>query len=343
MMSTSLFFAAVLSTGFLFDATFTDPPKNTIVRYYAGEGVGLFRARDDFPMRVIPEKDVSWLFDETDELLLFGIGRIGRHIERFGGTKLHIVKKDGSGLRQITDILVEGAMFNAQADKVYFVDEAAKDLYELDLVTGKQRLIRKKASNPQLLPQEKLIVYYKINDDWEQGHYYENAIGLAVLDLATGEETVLVRDPMVYNALWVPKLSILIPNVGGGSGLYNTMYQFRLSSDGSKLNPIPAQEHLEGINSNMLNTPFYKWSQDGNVLAYSFDRQIFTKTLSPDGKSMSMAKKIARGDYPRWEQDGTLSYLTFDARQALQWGWRRIKKAFAFRDYWHVGITGAGN
>jgi len=109
----------------------------------------------------------------------------------------------------LTDKRVDTAFFDKNKPKAYFVT-LDKELYAVDLVNNSSTILKEKVLDPSLSADGKYMVYAKLNSDWKEGQYYDKALGLAVLNLETGEEKLITHSSKDFDASWSPDSSRII-------------------------------------------------------------------------------------------------------------------------------------
>jgi hypothetical protein len=274
----------------------------------------LYTVGEAFGKAVTNSKDVMMLFDEHDQMLLIGRG-IEMQIpetESTGGTRLHLLKNDGTGSKLLSDKLVVDAFFDHTGTKVYYLTRELS-LWVINVEDGTNTLVTKTVINPALSPDAKSIVYMKLNADWEPGDYYEKSLGLAILNLGTGEEIQLTTTTEDFGPQWTPDGShILFFSLSPG-GLAS---HFVIKNDGTERKQLTNIDEVY-VTEKTIAIPGNKpsWSHDGKSLVYESDSAIWVNTFENDFAKIKSAKKIGYGKSPKWLPDGTVSIVATSAKK----------------------------
>lgn len=268
--------------------------------------------------QITNSKDVQILFDESKSKLLIGRGIKGNvpDSEPQGGTELYIMNGDGTESNKLTDALVTEAFFSHGGTKAYFVTNE-KTLYGVTVETGEITKIKDKVFEVVISHDDSRLAYHKLNEDWTPGDYYENALGIAVLDLTTNNETQMTNGWDDFSPRWTPNDKSLLYAAANENGIVSQFIvdidsreKKQLTNFGQKFVTDKTVGYINGV---------APWSADGHSVAFEGDNEIWVYTFTDDYKSAS-GKKIALGKAPKWIDNDSLSIIITEATDS--------KKAF---------------
>lgn len=246
------------------------------------------------------EKETTFMFDRKGDWILYGQGWGGAQpaSEMSGGTKLHVVRQNGKSDHLVTELEVTLAAFDKRGDSIYF-ESAARDLYVVPSVGGEPKKIRDKIDQFALSPDGKKMVYLKLSPTHE-GIYNDDALGLAVYDLESGEERLVSSAWDDFMPIWSPDGKRLLFYGRSPEGLASL---FAVNVDGTGRRQL-TNEGLSGPSPDLVPTPseLPVWSPDGKSLAFESDREVWVSEFQPDGSMRSRA--LGYGKRPEWESDG---------------------------------------
>lgn len=281
-------------------------------------GSDLYSVGEAFGKPITTSKDIKMLFEERDGVLLVGRGIEGRRPESesfFTGTKLHLIRSDGTEVKRLSDDLIIDAFFDRSGLNVYYVTIEQK-VWVVNLEDGTRKLVAEKVTSPSLSPDGTSMAYSKLNADWEPGEYYENALGLAVLNLETGEDVQITTQAEDFAPQWTPDGSHILffsGNAGDSGGLAS---HFIVKADGSGRKLLTNINEVY-VSDRTIDIPGEKprWSSDGMSLVYESDNKIWVNTFENNYEKIKSAKKIGYGKNPKWLPDGTVSIVVTDAKK----------------------------
>lgn len=253
--------------------------------------------------RLSTSSNIEMLFDQKNGHVLFGEQWQGAapESENSGGSKLRVMRDDGSDDRAVTDDLANGAFFDPEGGSIYYTTRA-QDLYAVNLDGSGRRKLREKVLSPALSHDGRFAVYQKLNPDWTPGQYYDRALGLAVLDLKTGKEKMVGATWEDFDPIWTPDDKKILFFSRSADGLAS---HFIMNADGSnrrqltnigqkfvsdKTVPVPSEMPI--------------WSKDGHTLVYESDRQIWVNEFAASMDGMRGTRAIGYGKHPQWLDDG---------------------------------------
>jgi hypothetical protein len=268
--------------------------------------------------QITNSKDVQILFDESKSKLLIGRGIKGNvpDSEPQGGTELYIMNVDGTDSKKLSDTLVTEAFFSHDGTKAYYVTNE-KTLYDVTIETGEITKIQEKIFEVGISHDDTRLVYHKLNADWILGDYYENALGIAVLDLSTNIETQLTDGWDDFSPRWTPNDKSILYAATNENGIVS---QFIVDVDSAEIKQLTnfGQEFVTDKTVGYING-VAPWSEDGHSIAFEGDNEIWVYTFADDYKSAS-GKKIAFGKAPKWIDNDSLSIVvteTTDSKKAF--------------------------
>lgn len=246
----------------------------------------------------IPAPTDTILFDAKGNYALVGHGWKGavNDSELAGGTSLAVVVVSTQKERQVTNLMVRDAFFDPSGDMAYFVTDAF-DIYRLTIPDGAPEKIAEHALASSLSPDGGMLVYQKLNDDWQPGDPYDAAKGITVMRLDTRKETRVTNRWEDYLPTWTPDSLRLVYFTPDGNGL---LHPAVVKNDGKENVPIAVAGGLR------LAVPSERpqWSADGSKLLYESDRQINLVTFDPSRLRITASKSLGYGKKPEWSPDG---------------------------------------
>lgn len=247
-------------------------------------------------------KDIKIMFDQKNGKIIYGKSWEEETLfsESIGGTKLYIMDEDGTNERQITEELIRLAFLDNSGQKIYYTTRN-QDLYEINIDGSNLRKIQEKVVQPDLSPDGNYLVYQKLNTDWQLGQYFDQALGLTVLDLSTGLEKRISNTWEDFNPLWTPDGKKILFFSRSPEGLAS---HFIMNADGSGRKQLTNIGEMF-VSEKTVPMPSEKpiWSNDGKYLVYESDRSIWYNKFDSD-YNLTEAKQLAYGRDPAWVIDG---------------------------------------
>ena len=263
---------------------------------------GRYRLIDD----VLGEKRIGLgtnekiLVDRKQDAVLYSKGWHGgiADSELGGGMELHRSSFDG-GRDSLVAQDVREAFLGSDGKAAFYVDANATLLVAAEGQAAKK--IADKVLRPALSPDGTHVVYQRLPPDWKPGEAYDRALGLAILDLATGAIRPLTDHWEDFNPLWTPdgkKIIFFSANAQGmaahfvidaDGGARTQLTNMGASETGPDTIPVPSE------------TPV--WSSDGKYLAYESDRQIWVNGFVPGYGKIVSARAVSYGKHPEWAAD----------------------------------------
>ena len=251
------------------------------------------------------QANLKILFDYDSNYALVGKAWEGEieESESIGGTNLYLVNLLDKSEQKISDSLVRWAMLDKKNKLAYFTD-LAQDLWRFDIAKNSKEKIMDKVLQPDLSPDTNFFVYQKLNPDWT-GPYYDNALGLTILNLQTKEEKKITNLSEDWGAFWTPDgkkiiffslndfdhgmSSHYIINADGQNKTLLTNFGLYNSTDKGAV-PMPSEKPV--------------WSPDSNMLVYHSDYAIWINKFNPDKTAITESKFITYGKEPTWIKNG---------------------------------------
>lgn len=264
----------------------------------------LYRASNIFGSAQITfSRDIKILFEEKNGKLLLGKGysSLSGDPLDFASTTLYMANEDGTGEIKVSPKAdVTYAMFDKTGENIIYLvkdGHTKRDIYKYNIKTKKNTLLSENASVPDLSPDGRRLVYVKKPKNWEMG---ESFLGFAIMDIATGKETIVPGTKEFNDPNWTPDgLSIIFSGLGiinfDGTG-FSEMREsgFRIETHGEFGNPA--------------------WSSDGKYFIYDFNREVVVAELDLANKKIVSINTIAYGTSPQWVEEGkTISVLSPNA------------------------------
>lgn len=247
-------------------------------------------------------KNIKIIFDQKHSKILYGLGWEEEILESesLGGTKLYIMDEKGGNEKLISEELVRYAFIDKLGESIYFTTRN-QDLFATDIDGGNKVKLQEKVLQPDLSPDGKYLVYQKLNPDWQIGQYADNALGLTVLDLQTGEEKRISQSWEDFNPFWTPDGKKILFFSRSNEGLAS---HFIINADGNGRKQLTNIGEIF-VNNRVVPLPSEKpiWSSDGKYLIYESDRAIWYNKFDND-YNLTEAKQLAYGRDPQWLIDG---------------------------------------
>ncbi len=248
---------------------------------------------------ITENNNIKILFDQKNDMVLFGKGweKALPESERIGGTNLYLLK-DKKEIK-LTDQLVTNALFDKISDKIYYTTENY-DLFVVD--NGSNKKITEKTLGIDLSPDGKYMVYQKLNSDWIQGDYYEQALGMTVLNLKTKEENRLSDKYEDWGFLWTPDSKKILFFSASSSGLAS---HYIIDMNGKNRKQL-SNNNMKYFTNKTIPTPSEKptWSSNGKYLIYESDRSIWINEFNGRYNKIKENKMLSYGRDPHWIVDG---------------------------------------
>ncbi len=272
----------------------------------------LYLVREVFgEKRLTTSGNINILLDEKDDYILVGKGVYNRlpESEMTGGTMLFLLSNDGKTERKISDKIVKGAFFDPTGKFIFYVT-TDQNLYVADVNGATNKVVREKIIGPDLSPDGKFMVYVKLNDDWQIGDYYEKALGIAILNLETGEEnfiTMISETSADFAPLWTPDGKQILFFSGSPEGLASHFIVNRDGSGRTQFTNISERFVSDRTVDIPSEKPIWATNDKGNfVLVYESDYKIWVNIIDGNAKKMIKAKRIAYGIGPKWVKEGKI-------------------------------------
>lgn len=253
--------------------------------------------------RIPTADEVELLFDRKAGSILFGARWEGSRADTTdaGGARLRLMRENGGGEQAVTDAHVRAAFFDRAAKTVYYTT-VDQDLYAVNAdLSGRKRLASKVLS-ANLSPDGRSIVYQKLNADWRPGQYYDQALGLTVLDLASGTETRITRSWEDFAPFWTPDGREIVFYSRSPEGLAS---QFIIGADGADRRQL-TNVGQKAVSDATVPVPseLPSWSPDGRKLIYESDKEIWLNEFAPKRERVISAKSLGYGKHPEWTDGG---------------------------------------
>lgn len=256
-------------------------------------------------------KDVKILFDQKNGKILFGKGWGNENTEdseRIGGTELWLFDEKTSQFSKIQEGFDVTDALLSPSGKVFFTTRD-QNLMVSNANGSQKKLLQEKALSISIASDGTKLLYQKLPSDWSLGQYFDGALGLTLLDIASNIETRLATDPGEWGATFIPngkKIIFVAPNNNGIASF------FSMNIDGT--GRIQLANHDQTFVSEktipvLSERPIF--SNDGRFMAYESDREIWILRFNADATKVESAKRIAYGINPQWITQGkTLSVDT---------------------------------
>lgn len=245
--------------------------------------------------------DVKFLFDQKDEFVIFGQGwgNETKGGDSIGGTQLWLLDTKTNRKQQLVkEFDVTGAVLGNNGT-VYYTTRA-QDLFVADS-KGFTRKIQEKVLQPSVSNDGKTMVYQKLPPSWKTGNYYDEALGLTLLNLNTLTETRLTKTWEDWGAFFSPDSKKIIFVSANEYGIASF---FEVNADGTNKIQLTNTGH-KSISDSTIPAPSERpvFSQDGKYLTFEADRTIWIAEFNATFDKVLQAKKTAYGIDPRFSKD----------------------------------------
>ncbi len=250
--------------------------------------------------------NIKLLFDQKNGKIIFGKEWKEETLEseRIGGTRLWIMNNDGSNELLIADELVVYAFFDKTGKKIFYNTRNNYDLYLVNIDGISKVNLHTKTLTSNLSPDGNYLVYQKLNPDWQIGQYYDQALGITILDLKTKKEKIISHSSEDFAPIFTPDGKKILFFSRSPEGLAS---HFIMNTDGSN------RKQLTNIGEKFVSDrtiPVISekpiWSKNGRYLIYESDKEIWINEFDDSLDNIINAKQIAFGLNPQWFIDGKI-------------------------------------
>ncbi len=250
---------------------------------------------------ITENNNIEILFDQKNGMILFGKGweKALPESERIGGTNLYILNNKKE--IKLTDQLVTKALFDKTSAKIYYTTENY-DLFSINNDGSNNTKIGEKALGIDLSPDGKYMVYQKLNSNWIQGDYYEQAIGMTVLDLEKKKEKKIGDKYEDWGFVWTPDSKKILFFSASPSGLAS---HHIIDINGKNRKQL-TNNGMKHFSSKTMPTPSEKpiWSSNGKYLIYESDKSIWINEFNGGYNKIKESRMLSYGRDPHWIVDG---------------------------------------
>lgn len=242
--------------------------------------------------------DVLMIYDQQmDGRVLFGRqnGPELQHTETTFKTSLWVLRPNGQVEELVKNDVMTAQFFPVGQDILYGTD--AMDLF-IRHPNGKAELVVAKALSPKISPDGKWLVYSKLNNDWQPGHFFDQAVGLMKLNVVTKEEIQLTTTWEDFDPSWSPDGATI--NFSSGRTSFASIWL--MDADGQNQRQITNVDQAQKPADQAMTAPGQTllWAADGRHLVYEADQVIWSITLDERRQIMKQAKRLAYGEQPVW-------------------------------------------
>lgn len=271
--------------------------------------------------QLINDPDIKMVFDRRDGKILFGKGWQDQipESERVGGTELWLFNEKTGQLSNIlkglntTDALLtpDGNVLFTNLDAEIFLSSA-------DGLQKKKLGV--KGMTPDISLDGKLVVYQKLPNDWTSSPYFEDALGIFILDLTTNTETTVSKKLYDWGAQFTPdgKRILFMSANENGVGAF-----FTVKIDGTERMQLTNLGQKSFTNESVpLPSEKLIFSPDGKSLVFESDRAIWLLRFNPEMTKITQAKQVSFGIDPQWIIPG--KRISVLASPGAQWGRQTI-------------------
>jgi len=250
--------------------------------------------------RITTDKKAKILFDKKDYVILYGKNWTSTQpaeSEAISGTELWYMDTETGK----NELVAKDVSMSLLGDGGFaFFTDMNQTLFKQKLGEKKAEKIKEKVHTPKISKDNSKIVYQKLPTTWTTSPYFDDAIGLAILDLKNGKETQITKSANDWGAIFTPDSSHVIFSSSNEWGIQSL---FSIKIDGSD------KTELTNVKSKTIDTSFVPtfseapiFSSDGKYMVYESDREIWMIKFSTDYSSILEAKKLAYGINPEWNE-----------------------------------------
>lgn len=246
------------------------------------------------------------LFDYDSNYALVGKAWEGEteNSESTGGTNLYLLNLHNKSEEKISDLLVRWAILDQKNNFAYFTD-LAQDLWRFDIQKNTKEKIMTKVLSPDLSPDGEMMVYQKLNSDWQINNYYDQALGLIILNLATLKEQKITDKWEDWMPIWTldAKKIVFFSTNDNEHGMSS---HYIIDADGQNKKLLTNFGLYDGTQKDAVPMPSEKpvWSPDGSMLAYESDHAIWINKFNKDKTAITESKFVTYGKEPTWIKNG---------------------------------------
>lgn len=243
----------------------------------------------------VSQKQQKFIFDEKDNLILFGKGWSNEipESESVGGTQLWILNTNTGEETKLTEGFEVREAVIGNNNQVYYTTRD-QNLFVTDGI-NKPKQIQTKVLSPAITKDGKFLIYVKLPPTWSNGDYYEGTLGLTLLNLDTLQEKRLTNNDKDWAPIFTPdgkKIVFLSDDERGKGGF------FVINADGSNRIRLTSTDNIPSISEQPVFSP------DGKLMAYEADREIWVLEFNKEITKLLKAKKVTKGINPKFSADG---------------------------------------
>jgi Tol biopolymer transport system component len=251
--------------------------------------------------RLVVPGAVASVFADTNGTALFSVQRDIGHTdsEDLGTVDLYF----NGDLR--APIRLAGPIMSATLDlprRLAYYTTPSAELRRVRLDGTDDQHVADKALSPAVAPDGTRLVFQKLPADWTAGNYYDRALGLTVLDLATGSEHRVTDAWEDFGATWSPDGTTLLFGSANPRGIASL---YAVSANGGHKRQLTNVGH-DRIRPDTVPVPSERpqWSPDGNAITFASDNAVWYVGTDKALAHVTAAKQLAFGHSPRWSADG---------------------------------------
>lgn len=305
-LTTKLILASVVIVAVIgLVSTLTVDKKEAVAKRFYLKDNGIYSISETLgEKRVVNDPEMKILFDRKKGKLLVAKGWVGpeNSVEQSGGTNLWMMDESGANATELTTGYNVVSAFMSQDGRAFYSTKN-QDLFVIDYSKlNSKKKITEKALSPNLSSDGRYLAYQKLNHGWRPDDYTEQALGIAILDITTGNEKQISNVAEDFNPLWMPDGKRILFFSRSPEGLVSF---FVMDSDGTKraqLTNVGKKFFDEQAIGNPSEKPI--WSSNGKYLVYESDRVIWVLEFSRNYQKIVSSKKVAYGRDPEWVIDG---------------------------------------
>jgi len=285
-------------------ATMTMDKKGAEAKRIVLKNDGLYTISETLgEKKIINDSNIKIILGRQTGKILYGKGLVGDALPiQDNSTNIWIMDEDGTNQKQITtEANVVYAVFAPNGQIFYTTKD--QDLFSVDLTTNSSpRKVQEKVLSPDISPDSNHVVYQKLNSEWKFGQYYDQALGLTILDLQTGEEKRISTNWEDFNPLWLPNDKKILFFSRSPEGIAS---HFIINANGSNRKQL-TNIGKKFVDQTTVAIPGEKpiISANGKYIVYESDREIWVNEFTSDNNSLASAKRAGYGRDPEWITNG---------------------------------------
>lgn len=242
---------------------------------------------------IAPNPDIKFIYDRQNGKILYGKGlgnQPGGETEFIGGTELWLTDENGTFEQNIVSGFETRQAFFGSNGVIFYLTRQ-QDLYFIPAGQTSAKKILEKISDPAISTDGKKLVYQKLNRDWTVGSYFDQALGLHVFSLATGNEVQISKRWEDFAPLWVPTGNKIFFFSTGSEGLASLFVMDEYGSGKTQLTNTGQKTVTDATVPIPSEKPTF--STDGRTLSYQSDGKNWIIEFDSTYSKVIQAKPVS--------------------------------------------------